>query len=300
MVEGQEGVTWEHWLALAEACETAGLEGLFRSDHYLSIVRGGEAGSLDAWTTIAALAARTERIRLGTLVSPVTFRPASVLAKAVATAQEISGGRVELGIGAGWYEREHQSYAIPFPPLGERFERLAEQLAIITGLWSTPVGEPFSFTGRHYAVTDSPALPKPVQPGGVPVIVGGGGPRRTPALAARHAAEFNTAFMSLDRFREQRQRVADACTAIGRDPATMTYSAALVVCVGKDEAEIARRAIAIGQAPADLRSRGIAGTPDEARETLEQWSDAGADRVYLQVLDLGDLDHLDAVAEIVA
>ncbi len=208
----------------------------------------------------------------------------------------MSGGRVELGLGAGWYRQEHEACAIPFPPLGERFERLAEQLAVITGLWSAPVGQPFSFTGRHYTVTDSPALPKPVQPGGVPVIVGGGGPTRTPALAARYAAEYNAAFMPIDRFREQRQRVADACSAAGRDPTSITYSAAVVVCIGADEAELGRRAAAIGREPDELRANGVAGTPTEARASIERWSKAGAERLYLQVLDLADLDHLDVIA----
>ena len=180
----------------------------------------------------------------------------------------MSGGRVELGIGAGWYEQEHVAYGIPFPPLGERFDRLEEQLAVITGLWSTPVGERFSYDGRHYRVTDSPALPKPVQEGGVPVIVGGGGPKRTPALAARYAAEYNTPFVSVERFIEQKGRVAAACEAIGRDPASMRYTAAVVVCLGADEAEYARRAAAIGRQPDELRRNGVAGTPDDVVAAL--------------------------------
>jgi F420-dependent oxidoreductase-like protein len=302
--EPQQGATYDDLLAVALRAEQLGFGAFFRSDHYLAmgaaLDAGGLPGPTDAWTTLAGLARDTSTIRLGTLVTSATFRLPGPLAVTVAEVDQMSGGRIELGLGAGWYRREHEAYAIPFAPLGERFERLAEQLAIITGLWSAPVGEPFSFTGRHYTVTDSPALPKTVQPGGVPVIVGGGGPTRTPALAARFAAEYNAAFMPLDRFREQRQRVIDACGEIGRDPASLVYSAALVACVGTDESEVARRAAAIGREPAELRSNGVAGTPDEVRATLERWSDAGAERLYLQVLDLADLDHLNAIAAVVS
>ena len=189
-------------------------------------------------------------------------------------------------LGAGWYEQEHTSYGIPFPDLGERFERLEEQLEIVTGLWSTPTGEHFNFAGRHYQLTDSPALPKPVQGSDLPIIIGGGGQRRTPRLAARFAAEFNLAFRSVDDFTAQRQRVIDACAAAGRDPASMTFSAALVVAIGTDEREYVRRAAAIGRQPDELRESGIAGVIEEAAETMENWQDAGVDRLYLQVLDL--------------
>ena len=202
----------------------------------------------------------------------------------------------ELGLGAGWYQTEHEAYGIPFPALGERFDRLTEQLAVITGLWSQPIGEPFSFDGQHYSVTNSPALPKPAQAGGVPIVIGGGGPKRTPALAARYAAEFNTPFGSIERFAEQRGRVEAACREIDRDPSELVYSAALVACVGADEAEVARRAASIGRDVDELRTHGVAGTPDEARVTLERWHEAGAERIYLQMLDLGDLDHLDHLA----
>ena len=212
----------------------------------------------------------------------------------------MSGGRVELGLGAGWYEREHEAYAIPFPPLGERFERLEDQLAIITGMWATPVGTPFTYEGKHYTATDSPALPKPVQAGGIPIVIGGGGPKRTPALAARYGAEYNLPFAPIKRFVEQKELVAKACEAIDRDPASITYTAAAVLCLGADDAEVARRARAIGREPDELRKNGVAGTPVEVRETLERWQDAGAEKVYLQVLDLADLEHLDAVADIAA
>lgn len=211
----------------------------------------------------------------------------------------MSDGRAELGLGAGWYQQEHEAYGIEFPPLGERFDRLEEQLEIITGMWSTPAGDTFESPGGHYPVTASPALPKPVQ-SPVPIVIGGGGPKRTPALAARFATEFNTPFVSREFFATQTDRVRSACEAIDRDPATMTFSAALVVCCGADEAEVERRAAAIGREPAELRQNGAAGTPEEVVETLLAWRDAGADRVYLQVLELADLDHLDLVANEVA
>jgi F420-dependent oxidoreductase-like protein len=301
--EPQQGATYGQLLAVARRAEQLGFGAFFRSDHYLAMGGALEAGGLpgptDAWTTLAGLARDTSTIRLGTLVTSATFRLPGPLAVTVAQVDEMSGGRVELGIGAGWYEPEHRAYAIPFPPLGERFDRLAEQLAVITGLWSTPVGERFSFDGAHYQVAGSPGLPKPVQDGGVPIIVGGGGPKRTPALAARYAAEYNTPFVPVERFVEQRQRVAAACERIDRDPASIRCTAAAVVCVGADEDEYVRRAAAIGREPDELRDNGVAGTPDEVVAALQRWVDAGAERMYLQVLDLDDLDHLDAIAALV-
>ena len=297
--EPQQGATYDELLAVAQRAEQLGFGAFIRSDHYLAmggaLRAGGLPGPTDAWTTLAGLARDTSTIRLGTLVSSATFRLPGPLAITIAQVDAMSGGRGELGIGAGWYELEHQAYGIPFAPLGERFERLDEQLAVITGLWSTPVGERFSYDGRHYRVTDSPALPKPVQEGGVPIIVGGGGPKRTPALAARYAAEYNTPFLPVERFVEQRARVGEACEAIGRDPASLRYTAAAVVCLGADDAEYVRRATAIEREPAELRSNGVAGTPEEVLASLQRWFDAGAERMYLQVLDLADLDHLDAI-----
>ena len=287
--------------ALEALAERLGFDAFFRSDHYL--VMGGSdglPGPTDAWVTLAGLARETSRLRLGTLVTSATFRLPGPLAISVAEIDQMSGGRVELGIGAGWYEAEHRAYAVPFPPLGERFERLEEQLAIITGLWTTPVGERFSFAGRHYLVEDSPGLPKPVQQPRPPVIVGGHGPARTPRLAATYADEFNLAFPRLEEFTEQCARVRAACEAIGRDPTSLTYSAALVICCGADEGEFERRAAAIGREPAELRQNGAAGTVDEVIATLTRWRDAGAERMYLQVLDLSDLDHLELVAAEVA
>ena len=258
-----------------------------------------QARFVDTWTLLSVLGARTSTITLAPNVASLPLRPPVVLAKAAATLDLVTGGRVELGLGAGWYEQEHRAYAIPFPSVGERFDRLEEQLAVITGLWSAPVGETFSRAGAHFPVDASPGLPKPVQEGGVPIIVGGGGPKRTPELAARFATEFNLAFMSPQRFVEQRSRVEAACTVIDRDPASLAYSVAAVVCLGSDEAEYARRAGAIGREPDELRRHGVAGTPDEVLTALQGWADAGAERVYLQFLDLADLDHLDAVAELV-
>ena len=237
--EPQQGATYDDLLAVAKAAERLGFGAFFRSDHYLAmgkaLERGGLPGPTDSWVTLAGLARETSTIRLGTMVTAATFRLPGPLAISVAQVDQMSGGRVELGLGSGWYEAEHRAYAIPFPSLGERFDRLEEQLAVITGLWATPVGDRFSYEGKHYQAIDSPALPKPVQDGGIPVIVGGGGAKRTPALAARYAAEYNLPFAPVERFVEQRDRVVAACEAIGRDPATMRFSAAAVVCVGGDE-----------------------------------------------------------------
>lgn len=300
--EPQQGATYDDLLAVARRAEDLGFGAFFRSDHYLKMGSvDGLPGPTDAWTTLAGLARDTSTIRLGTLVTSATFRYPGPLAISVAQVDQMSNGRVELGLGAGWYEQEHTAYGIPFPPLGERFDRLTEQLAVITGLWATPDGETFSFDGAHHTVGDSPALPKPVQPGGIPVIVGGGGPRRTPALAARYATEFNMPFPPLERYLEQRDRVRAACESVDRDPDDLVWSVALVVCVGADEAELAQRAAAIGREPDELRTNGVAGTPAEAAATLRRWlDDAAVERVYLQVLDLTDLDHLDLIASEVA
>jgi F420-dependent oxidoreductase-like protein len=297
--EPQQGATYDDLLALARHAEQLGFGAFFRSDHYLAMGVDGPAdampGPTDAWITLAGLARDTDRIRLGTLVSPMTFRFPGVLAISVANVDQMSGGRVELGLGTGWYDLEHTAYGIPFPETGERFERLAEQLEIVTGLWSTPVGGTFSFDGTYYRLHESPALPKPVQTP-IPIIVGGGGRRRTPQLAARFATEFNLGFRSLSDFVAQRERVIEACSAIDRDPATITFSAALEVAIGIDEGEFHRRAAAIGRTPEQLRERGIAGASEEAAATMQRWYDAGVERLYLQVLDLADLDHLDAIA----
>jgi F420-dependent oxidoreductase-like protein len=294
--EPQMGATYDDLLAVARRTEETGFDAFFRSDHYLTMGGDGLPGPTDAWLTLAALARETSRIRLGTLMTAATFRLPGPLAISVAQVDQMSGGRVELGFGAGWYEAEHTGYGIPFPPLGERFDRYEEQLAIITGLWSTPPGETFDFAGTHYRLADSPALPKPVQDGGIPILVGGRGKKRTPRLAARYASEFNVPFSSTEDNARLFAGVREACQEAGRDPSSMVYSSALVVCVGKDDAEVARRAAVIGRDVDELRANGVAGTPDEAADTLGRYAEAGAERVYLQVLDLADLDHLDLIA----
>ncbi|HTC81420.1 MAG TPA: LLM class F420-dependent oxidoreductase [Acidimicrobiia bacterium] len=300
--EPQQGASYDTQLAVAQEAERLGFDAFFRSDHFLRMggdPAGPEArpGPTDSWVTLAGLARETSRIRLGTLVTSATFRLPGPLAVTVAEVDAMSGGRVELGLGAGWFEEEHTAYGIPFPPLAERFDRLEEQLAILTGLWTTPEGKRFSFDGSHYQLRESPALPKPLQQPHPPVIVGGGGARRTPALAARFAAEFNLAFQPLDAFTAACDRVRNACETIGRDPASMVWSTAQVLCCGADEAEFTRRAAAIGRDPAELRRDGACGTPDEVAARLRSYRDAGAGRMYLQVLDLTDLDHLRLVAE---
>lgn len=296
--EPQQGASYGDLLAVAQAAERLGFEGFFRSDHYLHMGPvDGLPGPTDAWVTLAGLARETSRIRLGTLVSPVTFRYPGALAIQVAQVDRMSGGRVELGLGAGWYEDEHTAYGIPFPP--RRFGLLEEQLAIVTGLWSTPVGDRFSYDGEHYRIADSPGLPKPVQ-SPLPVIVGGQGPTRTPALAARYAAEYNSFYGPLDEVAERFARVRSACEEAGRDPDGMTFSVMSPVCVGASEEELQRRAAAIGPDVATLRERTITGTPDEVTELLTDLGKIGTSRVYLQVWDLNDLDHLELIAREVA
>jgi len=298
--EPQQGASYDTLLAVARRAEQLGFSAFFRSDHYLKMGDvSGEPGPTDAWTTLAGLARDTESIRLGTLVTSATFRLPGPLAVIIAQVDAMSGGRVELGLGAGWFADEHEAYGIPFPDVGERFDRLTEQYAIITGLWSTPPGETFSFSGKHYTLKNSPALPKPVQ-SPVPLIVGGRARRRTAALAAQYGTEFNAPFVEMGEFGPMCDSVRKACEAIDRDPAALTYSAAMVVCVGADEAEFARRAKAIGREPGELREHGACGTAADTVATLQRWADAGAERAYLQVLDLTDLDHLDLIAAEVA
>jgi F420-dependent oxidoreductase-like protein len=294
--EPQQGASYEQLLAVAQKAEACGFDAFFRSDHYLTMGGDGLPGPTDAWTTLAGIARETSRIRLGTLVTSATFRFPGVLAIQVAQVDAMSGGRVELGLGAGWYDAEHTSYGIPFPPLGERFERLEEQYAILSGLWGTPEGETFTFDGQHYHLKDSPALPKPVQRPHPPLIVGGGGPKRTPRLAATYADEFNLPFSSVPDTQAQFTRVRAACESRGRDPGTLRLSAAQVVCCGADEAEVTRRAANIGRQVDELRANGAAGTPDEVVARLRAFADIGAESVYLQVLDLDDLDHIDLLA----
>jgi F420-dependent oxidoreductase-like protein len=300
--EPQQGATYDDLLRVARTSEAAGYDAFFRSDHYLKMGSvTGQPGPTDAWLSLAGLARETSRLRLGTLMTAGTFRFPGPLAISVAQVDQMSGGRIELGLGSGWYEEEHTAYGIPFPSLRERFDRYAEQLEIITGLWDTAEGETFRYHGEYYQLADSPALPKPVQRPRPPVLLGGAGKKRTPELAARFADEFNTPFMDIDSAATQFERVATACTAIGRAPAEIVRSAALVLCVGKDEAQLARRAAAIGREAEELRTNGLAGTPAEVVNRIGTWRErTGITRVYLQVLDLSDLDHLELVASEIA
>ena len=298
--EPQQGATYDQLLAIARCAEEEGFDAFFRSDHYLAIGSDGFPGSTDAWVTLAGLARETSRIRLGTLVTSATFRLPGPLAISVAQVDAMSGGRVELGLGAGWYDDEHAAYGIPFGTWAQRFERLEEQLEIVTGLWTTPIGSSYHFEGRHYRLKDSPALPKPVQAPRPPIIVGGVGATRTPALAARFADEFNSVFLGPGDAARQFDTVARACEAAERDPDTLRRSSAVVVCCGSDRAEIARRAGAIGRSVDELAVNGACGTPEEVADRLGRWAEAGAEVAYLQLLDVSDLDHVRLIGREVA
>ncbi|MFG2876899.1 LLM class F420-dependent oxidoreductase [Streptomyces sp. NPDC048337] len=292
--EPQQGASYDTLLTVAKATEDLGFDAFFRSDHYLKMGSAdGLPGPTDAWITLAGLARETRRIRLGTLMTAGTFRLPGVLAIQVAQVDHMSGGRVELGLGAGWFEEEHKAYGIPFP--AERMARLEEQLAVITGLWATEVGATFDYAGSHYQVENSPALPKPLQ-AKVPVLIGGHGARRTPRLAARYADEFNMPFASIADSERQFGRVRKAVEEAGRKADDLVYSNALVVCVGKDDAEVARRAAAIGREVDELKANGLAGSPAEVVEKIGAYEAIGSSRVYLQLLDLDDLDHLELIS----
>ncbi|MEX0580920.1 MAG: LLM class F420-dependent oxidoreductase [Mycobacterium sp.] len=296
-LEPQQGATYDDQLAVARAAESLGYSAFFRSDHYVAMSGEGLPGPTDSWLTLAGIARETSSIRLGTLVTSATFRFPGPLAISVAQVDAMSCGRVEFGIGAGWFEAEHRAYGIPFPGLGERFDRLEEQLEIITAMWATPLGQTYDFTGTHYTITASPALPKPVQLPHPPIIIGGGGARRTPALAARYAAEFNLAFPTLEFAPVQIGRVRTALQTAGRGTDDVIFSAAFAVCTGRDDAEVARRATAISRDVDELRANTpLAGSPDEIVDRLAPFADAGVQRVYLQLLDTGDLEHLEFFA----
>lgn len=296
-LEPQQGATYDDQLAVAQAAESLGYSAFFRSDHYVAMSGEGLPGPTDSWVTLAGIARETSSIRLGTLVTSATFRFPGPLAISVAQVDAMSRGRIEFGIGAGWFEAEHRAYGIPFPALGERFNRLEEQLEIITAMWATPLGQTYDFTGTHYTITASPALPKPVQLPHPPIIIGGGGARRTPALAARYAAEFNLAFPTLEFAPVQIGRVRTALQTTGRGADDIIFSAAFAVCAGRDDAEVARRATAISRDVDELRANTpLAGTPGEIVDRLAPFAEAGVQRVYLQLLDTGDLEHLEFFA----
>jgi F420-dependent oxidoreductase-like protein len=304
MIEGQEGVTWDEWVALARACESAGFEGLFRSDHYLSFSHPGERGALDAWATVNALAAVTERIRLGTMVSPVTFRHPAELAKVAVTADHVSGGRVELGMGAGWFEREHEAFGFPFPATRERFGLLEEQVEIVHRLWGAN-GDTVDFDGRHYRLESCPALPAPVQVPHPPLIVGGDAGSRSAALAARWADEYDVVYVDPAGAAARVRRVSEACEAIGRDPETVRRSMLIKAIVGADESEVRERAAALmawqgedGDADAfleDLRAHHLAGTAEQVLERLAAFAAAGIQRVLVHQLVHTDLASVEMI-----
>jgi F420-dependent oxidoreductase-like protein len=296
--EPHRGATYDDQLRLARHAEDAGFEAILRADHYQTMGSDdGAPGPTDAWITLAGLARETSRIRLGTLVNCATFRLPGPLAVMVAQVDEMSGGRVELGMGAGWYEREHTSYGIPFPPLRERFDRMEEQLAIVTGLWSTPPGQHFYHEGKHYRLFDAPALPKPVQQPGPPVIVGGRGPHRTPELAARYADEYNMPFKTVAETAEAFTRVREACARVGRPPARpLTLSAGIVMAVGRTDAEAARRAAPLHVKSALPPEDPVVGSPALLVERIGEFAAIGADRVHLRIIDMADLDHVELIA----
>ncbi len=299
-VEPQQGASYADQLAVAQTAEALGYSAFFRSDHYVAMSGDGMPGPTDSWVTLGGIARETSSIRLGTLVTSATFRHPGPLAVSVAQVDAMSDGRVEFGLGAGWFEREHAAYGMPFPTQRERFDRLGEQLEIITGLWTTPIGETFDHAGTYYSITDSPALPKPIQSPCPPIIIGGLGAKRTPRLAATFAAEFNVPFAPPDIISTQFQRVRAAVEAEGRSAESMTYSAAFVVCAGRDDAQLGRRAAAIGRELDELRTNTpLVGTPAEIVDRLGPFADAGVQRVYLQLLDMSDLEHLDLFTDVV-
>jgi F420-dependent oxidoreductase-like protein len=300
MIEGQEGVTWQEWTALARACEEAGIDALFRSDHYLSFHRGPDGGALDAWGVVTALAASTTTLRLGVMVSPVTFRHPSVLGRLAVTADHVSGGRVELGIGGGWNEREHTAHGFPFPPVGERLALLEEQVEIVVRQWTE---EEFDFTGRHYRLEHCTALPKPLQRPHLPLILGGAAKPRAARLAARFADEYNSAGVSPEVVVERRRTLDEACERAGRDPGTLRRSVMIPAVVGRDEREVEERlrrvAELTGREPAAMRAPGrLVGTLEEAAEQLDAYAAVGVDTVYLQHLDHGDLEPVRLIGEL--
>jgi alkanesulfonate monooxygenase len=292
-VEPQQGAHYDTVLGVAQTAEESGFEGFFRSDHYLKMGGTGMPGPTDAWITLAGIARETKKVRLGTLMTAATFRYPGPLAIEVANVDHMSGGRVELGLGAAWYEQEHLAYGIPFPSLRERFDRFEEQLEIITGIWNAG-DDGFSFEGSHYQLSNNPGLPKPLQQT-LPIIVGGRGPKRTAQLAARFADEFNIGFTTVEGSKAIFDNVTKVCESEGRTR-KLALSVAQATCCGRDEDDVARRAAKIGRDVSELRENGLAGTPRELIEKIKRFEEIGCDRVYLQILDMSDLDHLKLIA----
>jgi F420-dependent oxidoreductase-like protein len=306
MIEGQEGVSWEQWVSLALACEEHGFQGLFRSDHYVSFRRPSESGSLDAWATLSALTGRTERIRLGTMVSPATFRHPSELAKTVVTADHASGGRVELGMGAGWFEGEHRAYGFPFPPTRKRFDMLEEQVEIVHRLWDRDE-DSVTFDGTHYSLEGCPGLPKPLQDPHPPLILGGGAGPRAARLAALWADEYNVNYVPPEECGRARERLSAACDEIGRDRGELGLSLMTGTIVGADREGLERAAARLmerrgetGDPNAFLGGLGperIVGTPDQVLERLTEFAEAGVGRVMMQHLAHDDLDSVALIGQ---
>lgn len=296
--EPQLGTTYTQLARHAQIAEQLGFDAWFTSDHLLTMGdHGPEPGPIDAWTTLAGLARETSSIRLGTLVTPATFRWPGHFAVQAAQVDHMSGGRVEVGLGSGWYADEHEAMGIPFADTGPRVAARDEYAEILHGLWSTPAGERFSYVGEHFALRDNPALPRPVQDPHPPLIFGGQGRVRTPRITARLGDEYNGVFFSPEEYAEMAAIVREACDEQGRDPDELVWSIAQRCVVGSDEREYVRRCEAIGADPAELRDDGVCGTPEEARERLEDLAEVGVERVYLQTIDVTDLDHLGLLAE---
>ena len=297
-VEPQQGASYLQQLKVAQRAEELGFDAFFRSDHCLRMGDGSPLpGPTDSWVTLGAIARETSTIRLGTLLTSATFRNPSVLAISVAQVDEMSNGRIELGLGAGWFEAEHSAYGIEFPDTSERFDRLKEQLEIVTGLWKTKVGDSFSYSGKYFKLANSPALPKPVSSPHPPIIIGGRGPKKTPALAGAFAQEYNVPFASIEACKAQFDLVSLAATNSGRSPSDIINSVALVVCLGNDSETLAKRASRIGRSIDDLTENGLCGSANQIVEKISLYQEAGAERVYLQVLDFDDLDHLNEVSD---
>ena len=297
-VEPQQGASYIQQLKVAQSAEELGFDAFFRSDHYLRMGDGSPyPGPTDSWVTLGAIARETSSIRLGTLLTSATFRLPGVLAITVAQVDEMSNGRIEFGLGAGWFGPEHAAYGIDFPDTSERFDRLKEQLEIISGLWKTQLGDSFSYSGDYYKLENSPALPKPVSNPHPPIIVGGLGAKKTPALAAAFAQEYNVPFGSVEKCKQQFELVRSAATDIGRSPSDIVYSVALVVCLGNDSRTLERRANSIGRSVEELTQSGLCGSSDQILEKISRYQEIGAERVYLQFRDMDDLDHLSDISD---